>query len=390
MLKDISSVTLAFVYVNILGYVFHSVVSRSLGPAGYGEFMVFYSFLLTIGNVTVLLTTVSIKTIIENYERKYDFLRSLRLVAIVTGALVALGVCAFSNFLKDFLNVTNYSYFFIIALAWFFMSLLAVERGFLQATGRFPIFAFSGALELTVRLIAALVAIYAGFKVGGIIFSTVIGALVVLVILLKINKNIIGEKARLNIKKMLTIALYASPTGFFLYADTIFVKRIFDEQTAGLYSAVSIVGKVLLWFVLTILGVYFPKFVHSKKTESFKKFVLQMFGIVIISQVAAQIICFLIGEPLFLMLFGSKFEPALKFLPIYFISLLPLLFNMVFISIAIALERGFHIIYAHLLFFYSGFLVLPLKNISDYLAYIFGINGIFVLLYFLNFKKELK
>lgn len=42
MLKDISSVTLAFVYVNILGYVFHSVVSRSLGPAGYGEFMVFY------------------------------------------------------------------------------------------------------------------------------------------------------------------------------------------------------------------------------------------------------------------------------------------------------------------------------------------------------------
>ncbi len=126
-------------------------------------------------------------------------------------------------------------------------------------------------MELTVRLIAALVAIYAGFKVGGIIFSTVIGALVVLVILLKINKNIIGEKARLNIKKMLTIALYASPTGFFLYADTIFVKRIFDEQTAGLYSAVSIVGKVLLWFVLTILGVYFPKFVHSKKTESFKK-----------------------------------------------------------------------------------------------------------------------
>lgn len=390
MFKDISSVTLAFVYVNILGYVFHSVVSRSLGPIGFGEFMVLYSLMLTVGNITVLLGTVSIKTIIENYQNRFNFLSSLRLVGVVIGAVFAFSVCAFSSYLKDFLHVTEYYYFFIIALAWFGMALVAVERSFLQATGKFSLFAFSTALELTLRLIAALSAIYAGFKVGGVLFSTVVGVLAVLIILLKINGNFNNKRAQLNIKKMLTVALYASPIGFFIYADNIFIKRVFDEHTAGLYSAVSIVGKVLVWFILTILSVYFPKFVQAKNSAVFKKLVFSLLGIVILSEVIAQTACFLIGKPLFLLLFGAKFEPALNFLPLYFIAILPLLFSIVFISMAVALERYFYMIYMHLCLFYGGFIILPLRSISDYLAYIFCINAFFVLLYFLSFKRALK
>ncbi|GAB5045958.1 oligosaccharide flippase family protein [Thermodesulfovibrio sp. TK110] len=390
MFKDISSVTLAFVYVNILGYVFHSVVSRSLGPIGFGEFMVLYSLMLTVGNITVLLGTVSIKTIIENYQNRFNFLSSLRLVGVVIGAVFAFSVCAFSSYLKDFLHVTEYYYFFIIALAWFGMALVAVERSFLQATGKFSLFAFSTALELTLRLIAALSAIYAGFKVGGVLFSTVVGVLAVLIILLKINGNLNSKRAQLNIKKMLTVALYASPIGFFIYADNIFIKRVFDEHTAGLYSAVSIVGKVLVWFILTILSVYFPKFVQAKNSAVFKKLVFSLLGIVILSEVIAQTACFLIGKPLFLLLFGAKFEPALNFLPLYFIAILPLLFSIVFISMAVALERYFYMIYMHLCLFYGGFIILPLRSISDYLAYIFCINAFFVLLYFLSFKRALK
>ncbi|WP_353683373.1 oligosaccharide flippase family protein [Thermodesulfovibrio sp. 3907-1M] len=390
MFKDISSVTLAFVYVNILGYVFHSAVSQSLGPAVYGEFMVLYSFMLTVGNITVLLGTVSIKTIIENYQSRFNFLSSLRLTGLMIGAVFALTVCALSSYLREFLHVTEYYYFFIVALAWLGMSLVAVERSFLQATGKFPLFAFSTAIELTVRLIAALVAIYAGLKVGGVLFSTAIGAFAVLIILLIINGNFKAKRAQLNIKKMLTVALYASPIGFFVYADNIFIKRILDEHAAGIYSAVSIVGKVLVWFILTILSVYFPKFVEAKDSASFRKLVFHLLAIVVLSEVMAQIACLLIGKPLFLLLFGAKFESALKFLPLYLLALLPLLFNIVFISMAVALERYFCMIYAHLFLFYAGFLIFPLRSISDYLAYIFCINAFFVLLYFLSFKKELK
>ncbi|ODA44549.1 conserved hypothetical transmembrane protein [Thermodesulfovibrio sp. N1] len=387
MFKDISSVTFAFVYVNILGYVFHSIVSRSLGPAGYGEFMVLYSFMLTVGNITALLATVSIKVIVENFTQRFEYLRSLRILGLTAGLFSAISVSLFAPYLKTFLNVGYIYYFYIIAFVWLGMFMLAVERSFLQSTGKFPLFAFSSALELTIRLIFAITIIYAGFKIGGVLFSSFVGIFTVLIILLLIDGALTGRLARLNIKKIITIALYASPSGFFVYADDIFIRRIFDEHTAGLFASVSIVGKVLVWFTLAMLGIYFPKFVHSKGTEGLKKFILQMVGIIIIAQIIGQIFIFIVGKPLFLLLFGKKFELAVPFLPYYFFSVLPLLFSLVFISLATAFEKYIYLIYIHLLCFYSGFILFKFGSIFDYLTYIFCLNGSFVLLYFWTLSK---
>ncbi len=149
---------------------------------------------------------------------------------------------------------------------------------------------------------------------------------------------------------------------FFVYEDDIFIKRIFNEHTAGLFASVSIVGKVLVWLTITLLGVYSPKFVAVKERGGLKKFIFQMFGLIILAELGAQIVIFLIGRYLFLLLLGTKFETAFQFLPNYFFAALPLLFAIVFISIATAIERGFLLIYIHLFCFYVGFLVLSFKG----------------------------
>lgn len=215
MFKDISSVTLAFFLINILGYVFHSIVSRSLGPVGYGEFMVLYSFMLTVGNITGLLGTVSIKTIVENFDRKYEFLRSLRLMGAVLGIIFALVVSILSPILKDFLHVSSSYYFFIIALVWLGMFMISVERSFLQSIGRFPLFAICNSAELTMRIIFAVILLYYGFNVGGVLFSSFIGIFIVLIFLFWFNGELSGNRSKLNIKKMLKVALYVSPSGSF-------------------------------------------------------------------------------------------------------------------------------------------------------------------------------
>lgn len=388
MFKDISSVTLAFFYINILGYVFHSIVSRSLGPAGYGEFMVLYSFMLTVGNITGLLGTVSIKTIVENFDRKYEFLRSLRLMGALLGIIFATGILVISPILKDFLHVSSSKYFFIVALVWLGMFMISVERSFLQSIGKFPLFAMCNSAELTFRLISAIVMIYLGLEVGGVLFSSFVGIFFVLLFLLWFNGEITGSKASLSIKKMVKVAFYVSPSGFFVYADDIFIRRIFDEYTAGLFASVSIVGKVLVWLTLTFLGVYFPKFVEAKGRSNLKKFIFQMFGLIVLAELGAQIVVFLVGKPLFLLLFGTKFEGAFQFLSYYLLAVLPLLFAIVFISIATAVERGFFLIYLHLFCFYLGFLIFSFKGINDYLNYIFMLNTIFVLTYLSFFRKN--
>jgi len=386
MFRDISFVTLSFIYVNILGYVFHSIVSRSLGPVGYGEFIVLYSFMLTVGNITVLLGTVSIKTIIENFDKKYEFLRSLRFLSLIAGLFFAVCAFALSHYLKNFLHVTQNYYFFIIAFAWLGMFMLAVERSFLQSTGKFPLFAFSFALELTLRFIAALVTLYVGLKIGGVLSASAIGVFIVLFLLLLINGEPLGKTAKLSIKKIFKIALYVSPSGFFIYADAFFIRRIFDEYLAGLLASVSIVGKVLVWFTITILGVYFPKFVETKNSSALRKFIFQMFGIVILIEIFAQIVFFIAGKPIFLILFGRKFEPALLYLPSYFLTILPLLLSIVFINIATAVERGIYLIYLHLIFYYTGFFCISFNSIYEYFKYIFLLNLFFFAVYILFLK----
>ncbi|MCS7203732.1 MAG: oligosaccharide flippase family protein [Thermodesulfovibrio sp.] len=386
MLRDISSVTFAFFYVNILGYVFHSVISRSLGPVGYGEFMVLYSFMLTVGNITSLLATVSVKTLVENFDSRYEFLRSLRLIGIVLGVIFAFFVCLMSPYLKSFLYVTEYYYFFIIALVWLGMFMLAVERSFLQSVGKFPLFAFSSAMELTIRLITAVTVLLLGFKVGGVIFSSAAGIFAVLLFLLLKNSELFGKRAKLNIKKMVKIALYVSPSGFFVYADDIFIRRVFDESTAGLFASASIVGKVLIWLTLTLLGVYFPKFVRYKETSEIKRFFLQMVGLIFLIELLSQFVLLTIGEFLFLALFGEKFKEAVLYLPYYFLSVLPLLLTLLFISIFTALEKGFFLIYFHLLVYYLGFIVLSFTSVFSYIKYIFVVNLIFCFIYFTLLK----
>ncbi|MCX7988632.1 MAG: hypothetical protein N2647_04250, partial [Thermodesulfovibrio sp.] len=266
---------------------------------------------------------------------------------------------------------------------------IAVERSFLQSIGKFPLFALCNALELTIRLIVALILLSLSFKVGGVIFASAVGIFLILFFLLWRNGGIKGVRAKLQVRKILKIALYVSPSGFFVYADDIFIRRIFDEYTAGLFASVSIAGKILVWLTLTLLGVYFPKFVQSKESSSLKKFILQMFGLVLIAEIAGQLAILLVGKPLFLLLFGVKFEPAFEFLSYYLIAVLPLLFGMIFISIATAMERGIFLIYLHLLCFYLGFLVFRFSGVMDYLNYIFVLNGIFVLIYAWFFRKEI-
>ncbi|GAB6184469.1 lipopolysaccharide biosynthesis protein [Thermodesulfovibrio hydrogeniphilus] len=389
MIKDISSVSLAFLYVNILGYVFHSIVSRGLGPEGYGEFIVLYSFMLTIGNVASPLGTASVKTVVENFENRLFYLRALRNFAIICSTILGIFLICFSPFLKNFLKVSEIYYFLIIALAWIGIFITTVEKSFLQATGRFPLYALMNSVELTSRLIFAGIFLLIGLKVGGMLSTTVISVFITAVALFLINGNLKGEKAKLNLKHLLKIALYVCPSGFFIYADDIFIRRVFEPHVAGYFASFSVVGKAFIWLCLTIAGVYFPKFVAFKKSLRLKSFVLQILGIIVLLEIFAQIGVIIVGKPLFLMLFGQKFEPAFQFLPYYLIVILPLVFCLIFISIATAVEKGIWLIYLNLCTYLSGFVIIKFSSVGDYLLYIAFLNCIFLIIYLALFRRIL-
>ncbi len=391
MIKNISYVSLSFVYVNLLGYIFHFYVSRSLSPKGYGEFIVLYSLMMTIGNISTIFSTVSIKTIVENINFKFQVLRYFRILAIVIGIIITVLGFIVSPLIKSFLKISYLPYIWLVSISWFLMFCIAVERGFLQALNRFDITSFNGGFELTIRLLMAIILISLGFYIWGALFPSIFGQLSALIFLLIINKNFFGTIKKIPFKKIFNIALYASPSGFFVYMDDIFIKRIFDSHTAGLYASASILGKALIWFSITIFSVYFPKIVECKNLEKFKKLclniVLLIFSIYLISDVGIVIF----GKKLFIMLFGVKFEKGFEILPYYIIAIFPLTISIIFIGINTAREKYLKLIYSHLIFYLLGFIFIKFNSITVYLWYLFLINLFFSLIYaWFTFFKENK
>ncbi len=386
MLKNISFVSLSFLYINILGYIFHFYVSRHLGPAAYGEFMVLYSLMLTVGNISSILGTVTVKAVIENSPYEIETLRFLRKVAFSIGTIITVGGILFSLLIKNFLHLTRTSYIWIISLCWLVMFNVATERGFLQAKERFGKYAFSTSLELTVRLLTAVIFLYLGCQVKGVIASSLVGLCVTFGYLILINDHLKGALKCVSFKKMMMIALFISPASFFVYADTLFIRRIFDNYTAGIFSSISILGKALIWFSITIFSVFFPRLVKLKQTnlQAFKRLAFKALALTTFLYFGTEISLKLTGKFFFKLLFGQQFMAGYPYLATYILNTLPLTLNIICINIFTAIQKNLLLIYAHLLLYYALLLKFgPYfhNSLSHYIFCIGLFNTFFLSLY---------
>ena len=388
--KNLSYVAISFFYINIIGYFFHFYVSRKLGPALYGEFMVLYSIYLTMANISGIVGNVAVKKIVENINNKYETLRFLRIFGVVTGIIISVFLVTGCKDVLHFLNIGNRSSVYLIAFGILILFPTSLEKSFLQSTKQFGFFSILNSAELTIRLVMAILFLYFGLKVFGALLSSVVSIFISLAVLLYKNNNIMGKINKIPIKNILYLMLYISPGGVMVYLDSIFIKKMFDPTTAGLYAAFSVLGKAVLFLCLTLNTVFFPEFIslRSNINKLFKMTIKSnflVFAIFILSIVGVS----LSGKELFLIVFGAKYTMAFKYLPYYLLALLPLTLNIYFMSIFTALEKHLIIMYANFLIYLCGFVFLRFKTIDQYFLYI-GITNLIFYLFYLGLFTKLK
>ncbi len=388
MYKNLSYVTLSFFYVNLIGYFFHFYVSRKLGPVFYGEFMVLYSVYLTVANVSVIIGNVAIKEIVENFERKYEILRFLRIFSLSVGVILSLLLIINYKLLARFLNLQDVRSVFLIPIGTLILFPTSLEKGFLQSTKQFGFFSLLNSFELTIRLVLAVLFLYYGLAVFGALLSSILSVLISLFILVYKNGHLKGKISKIPLKNLLYLILYTSPGGFIIYLDSVFIKKTLDPTIAGLYASFSVLGKAVLLLCLTLNSVFFPEFVFLKKDfRKMVKVVRKSNLLVSLIFVLSILGVLLFGKAIFALVFGKQYVSAFKYLPYYLGALLPLTLNVYFMSIFTALEKYLFLLYANFLSYLLGFLFLPLKTINQYLLYVGIINLIFYLLYLFLFIK---
>lgn len=384
MIKSSIILAVMFAYINILGYILHIFIARKLGPVEYGEFMVVYSLMLSIGFLSSTYSTITIKSILNQDKIRYDIFRYLRLISFITGLFFLFITVLLSGYLSDFLRIHR-EHIIPVGLVLLVMFSASVEKSFLQATEKFGLYAISNSSELTLRFVFAIFSLYVGYKIGGLILASFFSILLILFFLYFKNGYIFGKVSKISLKTVLKLTVLIAPSGLLIYADDIFVRKIFDDHTAGLYASASIVGKGLTWFYMTIFSVFFIRII--KNVIEYKKLLFKFFSFVLILSLIVEFLILVIGEPIFIYLFGQNYKNALPIFKIYIPLNIPLILNIAMVSANIGVEKFTGLIYLHIFTYYLGFLLVHFQTPYDYLMYICSANIFFMVLYMFKMFK---
>lgn len=251
---------------NVINYIYHFVIGKLLGPAGYGELVALISLIGLLGIIPSSFNLVIIKYIssAKNKDEVVALANWLKDRTLKIALVFFILIIAASPFIVSFLHISQIWYVFLIATAFFFSLPSLVNRSILQGLLRFKVMIGSILIENIVKLVLAVVLILIGFGIGGAItgfmFAAVVGWY-----FSEIYLKYLKKERNINIPNIRPMILFALPVMVQTFAitslyssDVILVKHFFSSHDAGIYSAISTLGKIIFFGAGPIGMVMFP------------------------------------------------------------------------------------------------------------------------------------
>lgn len=332
---------------NVFAYIYHFLIGRMLGPSSYSELSSVIGILTIIFTTFTFLSTVIVKFVsAENSESGQIFLWFKKRV-LTLGVLIFIAIILVSPFISGYLKV-DIATVILIAPITLFAIVGVLYRSFIQGKLKFKEVAISSNIDIVVRLMVSVLAVYFGAKVFGAVFGIFAGVVVgVIYLSVKMRLFLKDIRKEKELKSLHTVLRYSLPvfvtslsTNFVLSMDVIMVKHFFNPHDAGIYASLSTLGRVILYAAGPVGTVMFP--LISKNHANGKKYLHFFF----LSSMITAFICVsgIIGYAIFpklaiQILFGSKYIEGAQYLVWFalFISLFTL--TQLFISLFLSINK---------------------------------------------------
>lgn len=316
--------------LNVGGFIFHAVASRKLGVAEYGALYALIS-VYSLAAMPVLVFAPVIVRFAAEFRAIHDDGHVRGLVALIARWFGIIGVAyivvsfAFNSQLAAFLHVERWGIPTVGVLAAVGLFSNAM-RSLAQGTHDFKGFAVSTVAEGVAKVVAIVAFAAVGLTllrgVLGFLIGLTIGALIMSVPLFVRYHRVAPLAVRLDWPRIwITVwgaASLAITTGLVGYADVVLVKHYFPPHAAGLYSAASLGGKILLYFVGFVPAVLIPhatdRFTRGERTRGT---IWASLGFIAIAGVVGVIFYRFLGLHLLHALVGTAFDEALPLLVEY-------------------------------------------------------------------------
>jgi len=302
----------ALLIANVANYGFQIVTGRLLSIEEYGLLAGFMSAVTIITVTTSALQTAAARAIAagENEPDKRGFFDALTRTAMIGGVVCAAGIAALSPIVSRFLNIGILP-IFLLGLYVLPSALDSIAAGRLQGSERFSGLALYSAGQAIAKVSVAAIVLAIGLHVTGIIAGLCISCAIIAIwgsIASRpagaINTHVHGREMRRSFGAFLLFWVILS-------ADIAFARAFFEPKAAGVYAAAAVLGKAVLWLPSMASQLLFPQLAdRSAKGLATDRVMRSGVLLILTLSVAAVIGLRLFGEPIFTLLYGSRYDGA--------------------------------------------------------------------------------
>jgi len=299
--------------VGVTNLIYNVLTARMLGPTGFAHATAVYTLLMLTSAITLSFQVVCAKYVAshDTGEDKSSIFASLHLRAWMAGIAIGLLLFLFNRAITDYLNLPDPVLISLLALGMAFYIPLGVRRGYIQGVHAFSSLAINFMLEGVVRLGGAYLLIRIGLGVKGAVLASVIAVIASYFLAKPSPAWNAAPSPRIPIAfgEGVQAIVFFSGQVVINNFDIVLVKHFFAPEQAGIYAAVSLVGRLVNMCAWSVVNAMFPVSAAARQSDREARPVLFMsLGLVFL--ILSVLILGLWAIPSFLWrtLFGSHFE----------------------------------------------------------------------------------
>jgi len=385
--RDAFIMMIAVTLSNFFNYLYQLLMGRLLSPQEYGELFSLLSlfYIFSVFSTTIN-TSITKFTAVYGTRGEYGKIKSilikgtkvLGLFGIMLFGLIALISPLFSKFLQ----IEDNSLLLVLFASLPLSMVLPIYQGALRGMQRFLALGLSTSSWAFFKVLFGFSLVALGYGVfGGLfgVFLAHIGAfLLTLVFLRDLFKY--KEKGNLEIREILSysslafLAVLAYTTMWNI--DVILVKHYLSPLEAGQYSAISVLGKIVLFAPGAIGMVIFPKAAEKhEKGEGHFHVLLKGLGLTLLISGGIVLVYALFPEFIIKIIYGTKYLSVAPYLWRYGLAMM--FFSLASVMVNYSLSIGKTDIFLYLLGLLAteiALLSLGSKNIPTIITMLTGVS----------------
>lgn len=340
-------------------YLYHLVIARSLGPSDYGILDSLISLIYQLGvplsTISLVITkyvssfkgqnrTTTIESFFWKINKKLFFMLPPTILIMILATPIVV----------NFLHLPSPFLFIWVALSFILGVFAILGKSFLQGLGRFGILTVSGIAEGIFRLLATIFLLYIGWGLAGAVFPFFLVSLFSFGLVFFLVRNLIHGEKNEPIPEKREIFNFLFPVFFtnlsitlLITSDVILVRHFLPSLEAGLYAALSTLGKIIYFAAIPVVSVIFPTISEAQAAKKNVKKVA-FFGILLIGVIigGAFIIFGFFPKLMILMLFGKDYLSIEPYVIYFAVGISLYTLNVAILNIFLALRIIFPTILA--------------------------------------------